>query len=231
MPKYFPVHGEISGLGQLVPRLPAVVGHRSISNTTFHNNSTGRPKAPDRRLTVRDVAIYRCEHFACLAYGAVFEDITITDLRGGGKAPSFLWGCVYSHVRLRGWIAGLMWRWRIDPNDEAASRRFLAANTAMYAATDWALDISEAKFSFCESLLGVPAHLVRRNDRIHFVMNREGASRLLEVPAPRNVWRITAEDLIDSGLPDTVIVTGGSGEVVRAQLAEAKVLLDKGSLV
>ena len=30
---------------------------------------------------------------------------------------SFLWGCVYSNVRLKGWIGGLLHRWMPDPDD------------------------------------------------------------------------------------------------------------------
>ena len=70
----------------------------------------------------------RCAHWACSARGAMFEDVTLTDIRGGGRAPSFLWGCVFSRVTLRGWISGILFRQYVDPQDETANRVFSAAN-------------------------------------------------------------------------------------------------------
>jgi hypothetical protein len=149
----FTANGEITGLGRSRPRLPSAVGNCKISHTAFHNNSTAIPTSPVARLTIRDVAMYRCHHWACYAYGVVFDSITVTDVRGGGvgaKAPSFLWGCVLSHVRIRGAFSGVWWRWRVDPNDDGLSRRFLSANLAFYKSIDWALDITEARFSIYE---------------------------------------------------------------------------------
>ena len=228
MTRHFPVTGEVTDLG--FPRLPATVGNCKIANTAFHNNSTPMPRKPDARLTIREVSVYRCQHWACSARGAVLDDISVTDLRGGGRAPSFLWGCVFSRVRLRGWISGLMWRWQLDLNDDTASRRFLWANLSMYNSIEWALDISEAQFSFYESLMGVPSHLVRRNPSVHFVMSQESARQLAKETTPANVWGITASMLIEAGLKDTVIVLGGSGKKLRAQQDEAKALVDRGLL-
>jgi hypothetical protein len=228
MPRHFPVTGEITDLG--CPRLPATVGHCKIADTAFHNNWTPMPCKPEERLTIRDVAVSRCAHWACSANGAVLDDITITDLRGGGRAPSFLWGCVYSRVRLRGWISGLMWRWQLDPNDDAKSRRFLQANLAMYESVEWALDITEARFSFYESLMGIPARLVRRDSTAQFVMTQESARQLANDAGSSSVWHITAAKLVESGLNDTVIVLGGTGKSLRSRQDQAKALLDRGLL-
>lgn len=227
-PKHFAVEGEITGLHSL--RGPAAVGNCKIARTSFHNNSTPVPLKPEDRLTIQDVAIYQCQHWACFARGVVFRDVSVTDIRGGGRAPSFLFGCAYIHVSLRGWISGVMMRWQVDFDNQQLSRRFLWANMTLYESIDWALNIEEANFSFFESLLGIPAHLVRRNARSHFVMKREAAEALLAESAEPTVWRVTAQQLIESGLPNTVIVTGGAGKKLKAQIDEGTALVDRGLL-
>jgi hypothetical protein len=230
----FTVAGEITGLGRARPKLPATIGNFKISHTAFHNNSTAIPTNPTARLTVRDVSIYRCKHWACHAYGVVFDNVTVTDVRGGGiggKATSFLWGCVFSHVRIRGALSGVWWRWKVDPDDDDLSRRFLWANLSRYESIDWALDISEARFSIYEALLGIPSHLIIRDPARNFVMTREAALKLSGDNGDTTVWRITAQNLIDSALPDTVIVVGGSGKRHRAELEEARALVDQGLLI
>ena len=228
MPRQFPVREEISGL--VGPEGPGIVGACSIGGTQFHNNSTKMPRSPERRLTIRDVSVNRCEHFACIARGVAFEDVKVTDIRGGGRALSFLWGCLYSRVALRGHIGGILVRWRVDPRDEEFSRTFLQANLSAYQHVDWALDISEAQFSYFLDFLGIPSGLVRRNPDRHFVMTRGAANTLLASDTEPDVWRISAELLIESGLEDTVIACGGAGKRLQRDLDAAKELRDQGLL-
>lgn len=229
MPRHFRVTGEVHSLPRAA-RLPATIGHRNFSNIAFHNNYTAIPQSPAERLTIRDVGVYRCQHWACSAYGVAFEDVTINDIRGGGLAMSFLWGCLFQHVVLRGWFGGVQFRWQVDPNDQLVSRRFLTANLTAYTSLDWALDISEASFSTYQGLLGVPAALIRRNPEKHFILNRESALELVSRPDSPALWRITAEGLIASSLADTVVVTGGLGKSLKSQLAEANLLRAQGLL-
>ena len=228
MPRHFPVDGEMTGLGGAEG--PRIVGGCKITGTSFHNNWTRVPRSPDRRLTIRDVAILRCEHFACRAYGVSFEDVSVTDIRGGGRARSFLWGCRYSRVQIRGWFGGVLFRWQVDPDDSKLSRTFLRANLDSYAQTDWALDVAEAQFSIHQDLLGIPSRLVRRDPRRHFVMTAEGARALLQESQAISIWSLTAKDLIECGLDDVVIVTGGSGKKLRSDLDAAQDLKDRGLL-
>lgn len=130
VPKYFPVDGELSGLRGF--KAAAVVGNCSLRSLAFHDNGMPRPRRVGDRLTIRDVEVRQCQHWACSAYGAVFENVVVTDLRGGGRAPSFMWGCLFSRVTLRGWISGLLVRWQIDPEDDSLSREFLAASLSRY---------------------------------------------------------------------------------------------------
>jgi hypothetical protein len=228
MPRHFPVSGEISGLH--VSAFPTTLGNCSIANTTFHNNSNTTPRHPNDRLMIRDVSVNRCEHFACSARGVIFDSVSVTDIRGGAlTARSFLWGCAYHHTTLRGWIAGIMFRWMISPDDEIVSLKFQLANTKLHESFDWALDITEASFSFYQELLGVPAVKIRRDPERHFIMTNVAAREIVR-NIGRTVWVLSAESLIESGLPDTVIVTGGAGKKLRAELEELNAYATKGCL-
>jgi hypothetical protein len=141
---------------------------------------------------------------------------------------SFLWGCVFSHVRLRGWISGILVRWQVDPNDLEFSKRFLAANLQMYRSIDWAIDITEAKFSFLECLLGIPVDLVRINPELHFVLRRAAAPK---VCAERDdVWKVCADSLLETDLESVVVVVGGRGARLKTDRASARQLRAKGLL-
>jgi hypothetical protein len=227
MPRHFPVSGEISGLH--VSALPTTIENCSIANTAFHNNSNVLPRRPNERLLIREIAIHRCEHFACYARGAIFEAVCVTDIRGGGMARSFLWGCAFHRTRLRGWISGVMFRWMVSPDDEVLSRQFLLANTKLHESFDWALDITEASFSFYQDLLGIPATKIRRDPQRHFVMTEASAREFLN-SNNHSIWHLSAKSLIESGLPDMVIVTGGAGRKLHLQLEEAWRLRDEGLL-
>jgi len=159
----------------------------------------------------------------------VFDGVLVENLRGGGMAPSFLWSCVFRHTTLAGWIGGLMWRWRMHTDDDEMALRLHAANQQFYETVDWALDISEADFSFYEALQGVPAGLIKRHPDKHFVMTRDGAERFLKMKYG-GVWYLTAQDLLKSPLDDVVIVTGGRGDKLKERLADAKVLKKRGIL-
>jgi hypothetical protein len=228
MPRHFPVNGEVHGLH--LSRAATVLGNVSLRSIAFHNNYVAAPNKPTERCTIRGVSVFRCEHWACSAHGALFEDVTIEDIRGGGKAMSFLWGCVYSRVMMRGWISGLLFRWQVDPNDMHASKRFLISNRALYESIDWALDITEAKFSFLQCLTGVPPKLVRLNPQLHFVLNQQAAVQLASGPGKKDIWAICAKELIESEMEAVVIAVGGSGAKQHAHIQQAHSLRAQGLL-
>ncbi|MEL6449425.1 MAG: hypothetical protein AAFQ62_15940 [Pseudomonadota bacterium] len=206
-------------------------GNVSVGRTTVHNNSTPVPSTVRDRVTVRDVSVFQCRHYACLAHGAIFEDVTVTDIKCVGNAPSFLWGCSYSRVSLRGYIGGLMFRWQCDLQDMRLSTEVAAAQSNEYAGVEWALDLTEADFSSFEALLGVPARLVKRKSGEHFVLTRAAAESIISGSEGYSVWRISAEDLLESPFDDTVLVVGGTGSAKRRDLDEARALQDKGLLL
>lgn len=199
---------EVSGL-RLKRGLSA--SNFSLTNTTIHNCFIEAPKSLAHRSVVRDVTIRQCQHFACSAIGAHFENVTVEDIRGGGRAMSFLWGCVYSNVLLKGWIGGLLHRWMLDPNDIPRSRELLTDNVCFYNDIDLALDIAGARFTFTQHLLGVPSRAVRRNPAWHYVLTEASAKAILADSTSDALWQSIAKDLVDVQLPDVVVVLGEGG--------------------
>ena len=228
MARHFEVHGEITGLAS--PSVGAVTGNTRIVGTAFHNNGTAVPDNPRKRLVVENVEIRRCQHWACYAHGIVFQKIWVEDLRGGGRAPSYLRGCYLSEVTLKGWISGLVWKWAIDPGDARKSKDFMKDNLDRYANATWALDITEAEFSTFECFLGVPASKIRRNPEYHWVMTNSAAASFLEAHKEPSIWSLTAQEILGLGLSDTVVVVGGTGKKLHATRAEAQALAEKGYL-
>ncbi len=226
MPSYFPVDGEVSGLNVRGAR--SEIGNCSLRSIAFHNNHIGYPFSLNERSVIRDVSIHKCAHWACSAYGTLFEDVSVADIRGGGRAMSFLWGCVFSRVTLRGWISGVLVRWQVDSNDLEFSKRFLAKNLAIYRSIEWALDITQAQFSFVECLYGVPSHLVRINPDRHFVLTRSSAERMLQ---RSDVWKICADGLLETNMESVVVVVGGRGAKLKEGLASALKLREEGLFV
>lgn len=225
MPKYFPVEGETTGL--LAPDSGGLIEDVSLSNTSINNCHIPAPSRPARRTVVRRVKLYRIQHYSCYAHGALFEDVIVTDLRGGRRAPSFFFGCAFKNVVLRGWIGGFMVRSEVGVfHPPRIIRRYRKANLALYRSMDWALDITEAQFSSLDSFESVPAHLVRRNPDMHFVITRSSADAILATNNT-SIWSIVAKQLIRTGMPDMVVVAGGTGGKLRAYLDEAKALRDK----
>ncbi|HKY08306.1 MAG TPA: hypothetical protein VJQ55_08695, partial [Candidatus Binatia bacterium] len=62
-----------------------------------------------------------------------------------------------------------MIRWQVDGVFERPRviRRYHKANLGLYHKMDWALDITEAEFSYPEAFEGVPSRLIRRNPKLH----------------------------------------------------------------
>jgi hypothetical protein len=214
MSRPFTVQGEVSGHG--VGTLPATFGGFSLEGTRIHNNWVVQSADPLARLCLQNVVVRRCQHWANAAPGVVFRNVVVEDIRGGaGGARLLLLACVFDNVTLAGSIGGVLFKWRYSFDDTALNSAFLADNTRRYESIDMALDISRARWTIFDALLGVPADLVRRNPETQFILRAEHAQALAD-RTDIGAWRIVARDLLESGLPDTVVVAGQTGIEVEA---------------
>ena len=143
----------------------------SFKSCSFDNCALSLVKKPARMSLVRNVEISGCRATNCEVGPTRFEDVRIHDL---ATNPILLvWSSVFRRVRLAGKIGTL--NINAPPHAFCTDERMLAgfemARDLFYRDTDWALDISEARFLAlrCE---GVPLHLVRRDPSTQVVLQK-----------------------------------------------------------
>ena len=158
------------------------------------------------------VEVVDCSVWSCVLDDVVIEDCTVhnlkTSLGGGGKRiPFFLNGVFARHLTLSGTIGSVIWN---PPRADGiqASAPAVAAARRYYAAVDWALDVSEARFRSVPSLrFGPPGRLIRRDPETQPLITRVQAALALHA-AGRDigVWRVVLEDFVESAWPDEIVL-------------------------
>jgi hypothetical protein len=173
----------------------------------------------------------QCRLYACSARGAIIENASLEDIRGGGMSVCFLWGCAYENVVLRGWIGALVHRWIFDPDDERSNAEWLQENRKRYERIPLALDMESAKFTFTQDFLGVPSRSIRRNPEWHYILSAAGARDLLQMKDAYIGWKSTAQDLLKLKLPDVVVAVGCGSKTSGREKAIADRLRREGVLL
>lgn len=201
----------------------------ALSRASFQSCHVGLSSDKKERAVFRDISLSKCKHGASFIHGAVLERVVITDLTGGGRVPTFLWGCLYSQVILKGPISGLMFRWQVASDDERLSREFVEQAASYYKSVPFALDITEAKFTTFDALLGIPPSLIKRDVETQFVLLRERIEAIKNA-GQSTIWRIVAQSLNLSPLPGVVIVLGKRDTKHALHLKEAQTLRAMGIL-
>ena len=203
---------------------------QSIHSAVIHNSSIPIPKNISKRFELTDIEIENCKHWACNLHGAILKDIRATKLTGGKGIPAFFWGCVYSNVILKGEISGVLFRWQVDPQNEAISKKVLKHNISLYKEIPLAIDISEAKFTTFQDIQGVPASLIKRNPDWHYVVNRENAKIMHSNVQEYGIWSLVYDTLKATGLDDTVVVLAQKGKKYKEDREFAEELRKQGML-
>jgi hypothetical protein len=141
------------------------------------------------------------------------------------------WAAAFRHVQFRGDIGRVMMRARVGPwpLNPAEQRLFDEANESFYANTDWALDISEARFEECD-VRAVPATLIRRDRDSQVIVRRD---RLLsgswrEIDLSETWWGVALQGLLKDERDDEVLVAPKRHPKYRALLAGLQRLRDAG---
>jgi hypothetical protein len=125
---------------------------------------------PAYGLVVSNVSLRKCKAGNVLLYGIRFDDVTVDTL--SHSKPIELEACVCKHVVLRGNLGAV----RFSPAIDEDSQKVLAPAAAkLYEDIDWALDITEARFSDIE-IWDVPGHLVKRDPETQFLIRRDVAA-------------------------------------------------------
>lgn len=127
---------------------------------------------PLHRVVLKDGLLKRCKSDGCWIAGAVIADVTVETLFGGGRLGTWLRGCVFSNVVIKGRIESAQWQ-RDVSNDPDANRLFDADAAERYESIHFALDIADATFDGYTIFEGIPPALIRRNKRTQFLLRRE----------------------------------------------------------
>jgi hypothetical protein len=204
----------------------------TLRGCTFRQCQAPAQTTVEDRPTLRNVMLERC-HVEASDLGAVIvEDSTIDTIwfHGGIWGPQRLAGCAFRRATIKGNVSGAL---QIDyARDIGLARHalddpFVLADADYYENVDWALDISEARFTNCWlQFSDVPARLIRRDPATQIVVTREQAlqPRWRELTLPDGAWRLSIEDFLKTELPDLVLIACPRGTRFKEQLATIELL-------
>lgn len=144
-----------------------------IANSSFDNCGMSLSKRHSRMSAVRDVHVSNCKVINCEIGPTVLEDVQIDGL--DVNPILLLWSCFFRRVSLAGKIGKI--KINLEPfafcNDAGVLAAFAERRAAFYEATNWALDISRARFVdfACK---GVPLNLIKRDPQTQVIIQKRG---------------------------------------------------------
>lgn len=160
------------------------------------------------RSTARRIEIVNCKLNGCYIGAAILEDIKVDDLKTNDL--QIFWGSVFRHVVFSGNIGKVKINPFVDPVDRspAAQRPFDEHREHYYEVADWALNISQARFSEFD-VRGIPSKLIRLDPESQAVVTRQRAMRpgWRDKVSPWNkLWPFMIDLFLKDGDPDMVLV-------------------------
>ena len=152
----------------------------AISNCTFDNCLLRPQSISGAWNSIRNVALRNVKQKSCSVYTSKIETCSIHNLRVHGRHPLIMWGCVYSETSLSGKIGFIKINRSVGLNEAAETAQPLwdKAMREFYAGVDWALDISNAKFTSSVSFEAVPGDKIRRDPETQVLVTRDGLSKM-----------------------------------------------------
>jgi hypothetical protein len=150
----------------------------SIEKSAFLSCHVKEGDAHSDRLRVKELSITNCKHDGCFISGAIIENSQIDNLTSSGRLGSWLRGCLFSSLIIKGRISGVEIRATPSEN-EHFNEKHKQESIIFYENVDLAIDISEASFGGFTIFEGIPFHLIKLNPESHFILKEDLAS---EVP-------------------------------------------------
>ncbi|CAM3189729.1 hypothetical protein NODU109028_02540 [Nocardioides dubius] len=142
-----------------------------VSDCTFDNCTLSGVTRPERMSRVSDVRLTDCSLVNSQLGPTVLEDVVVDGLQA--NALVLCWSFFLRRVRVRGRITSIKLNRApaamVSPAMQAA---FDEARAAFYAETDWALDLTQARFVATCEIGGVPLDLVRIDPESQAVVRR-----------------------------------------------------------
>lgn len=197
----------------------ALYENLSFERCVFTNCNLAMTKRLEKRSTVRNVRLVDCRMQGGTIGPAILEDVLVDGLSAGDLVR--VWSPFFRRVTLRNRMGSL----KINKaphfvdRDPQLLRTFDDARAEFYASVDWALDISEAKFTLFEAS-GVPARLIRRDPATQaVVLGEKAADRTWRKKVARwnKYWPMFITASLDYGDPDVVLVAPKAAPKKRFQ--------------
>ena len=174
---------------------------------SFSNCALSLTKRFELRSQVSNVELVNCSAVDCDIGPTVLRDVRVDGLLTNDLL--IVWGAVFSHVALSGQIGKIKinhWVHHVDRSPEVQGP-FDAYRQDFYQATDWALDISGARFKEFE-VRGVPARLIRIDPETQAVVTRERALSpgwRERLSSSNTLWPFMIKLFLSDGDPDMVL--------------------------
>ncbi|GAA3758397.1 hypothetical protein [Flavobacterium ginsengiterrae] len=144
----------------------------SFNECIFDNCSLSLSKNIEMLSTIKNVTLSNCQAKSCIIGPSYLKNVLIDNLNTGDIL--LIWSALFDHVTLKGKIGNIkINNSGFDLYDKPEIQKKLdSLRQDFYSKTDWALDISEAKFlNFsCE---GIPADIIKRDNKTQVVIKRE----------------------------------------------------------
>lgn len=142
-----------------------------ITNSSFDNCGMSLSKRPSRMSAVRNVRVSNCKVTNSEIGPTVIEDVQIDGL--DVNPILLLWSCFFKRVCFTGKIGKI--KINLEPSafctDAAVLAAFAEQRAAFYETTDWALDISRARFVDF-SCKGVPLALIKMDPETQVIIRK-----------------------------------------------------------
>ncbi|MDR7102489.1 hypothetical protein [Croceicoccus sp. BE223] len=193
---------------------------------------------PGEWRTIRHCEAVGCRQYNCSLAGTAIEDCLLDTMGQAGPMYLTLDACVFRRVIMRGRLTTMLFRF--DPHPFSGTGggpdfkdRWRAEMAAYYRSgsrnleADWALDITEARFTALTSLTIVPGELVRFDPDRAIRIRRDALTGNWAEEMP-GVMQICCEDFLE-GPFDSFVVQRGESKVNRERFArEAAWMRDHG---
>lgn len=173
---------------------------------------------PGEWRTIRDCAAVECRQYNCLIAGTAIENCLLDSMGQAGPMYLSLDACVFRHVTLRGKLTTMLFRFGADMfNGADTADAWLPEMLKYYLDVDWAMDVTEARFTALTALTIVPGNLVRFDPERAILIRRDALIGDWATGMP-GVMQICCEDFLE-GPFDSFIVQRGESKANRERFA------------
>ncbi|MEB2845679.1 hypothetical protein GAO09_29455 [Rhizobiales bacterium RZME27] len=163
-------------------------------------------KSDPRRFQVTNVLIENCKAIGCQFGPAILSDVTVSNSTANDL--TIFWGTLFRRVRFVGRLSAFRINALVDAVPDAKIQAaYDRTRNAFYQETDWAIDISQARFTSF-SCVGNPARLFRLDAETQGIVRRQNVpadwtSKFYET----NAWGPWVAALLAGDDDDVVLAT------------------------